>query len=67
MAEMARERGAKPEWVKATLAILRWHISLDAPAEVGPEHAPLVAMPLGEDRSVMDCLPDYLSPGGLGS
>ena len=50
-AEIAKDLGANPEEVEATLAIARSHLSLDAP--IVP----------GEDNCLMDCLPDHHSPG----
>ena len=49
--EIAKEIGANPDEVEATVAIARAHLSLDAP------------MVPGEDNCLMDCLPDHLSPG----
>lgn len=49
--EVARSLGMSVEEVKETMSIARSHLSLDAP------------MVPGEDSSLMDCLPDLLSPG----
>lgn len=49
--EVARSLGMSVEEVEETMSIARSHLSLDAP------------MVPGEDSSLMDCLPDLLSPG----